>query len=410
MAGKVFWVWKNQSTSLAEEFKLGGALAMKVLHICNLPLPEDHPDYGRLRCHPGRWVLNLALAQKAQTGMQPELLVQMPGASADFSKEIEGIPVHFLAAPDRLRSATFFYFDARRVAARVRSLAPDIVHAHGTEDCHLLAAQRSGLPYLLTAQGLFFLINALSPPRRISREGIVEWTERIALGRARHVIAKSDYVGEALGRQFPHLQLHRIPNTFDPRLGEFSLEKESRLLVFIGTPVHRKGLDLLVQAIPEVEKIFPDVRLWIFGDSPHPQTDYEVRMKADLTALMGERVKFYGTIPAVEMAEQLAKATALIAPSREEMFGNQLIESLLVGTHGVVTEGTALAENVRRFGNGTVVPQEDAGGLAGAIIEVLGRTDFSEQASARQRVFEQIGPGVVAKEHELLYEKILAEG
>jgi hypothetical protein len=29
---------------------------------------------------------------------------------------------------------------------------------------------------------------------------------------------------------------------------------------------------------------------------------------------------------------------------------------------------------------------------------------------ARQRVFEQIGPGVVAKEHQLLYEKILAEG
>ena len=80
------------------------------------------------------------------------------------------------------------------------------------------------------------------------------------------------------------------------------------------------------------------------------------------------------------------------------------------GTHGVVTEGTALAENVRRFGNGSVVPQEDAGGLAGAIIEVLGRREFPEQGLARQRVFEQIGPSVVAREHQLLYEKILAEG
>ena len=383
---------------------------MKVVHLCYLPIPKEHPDYGEVRCHPGRWVLNLAIAQRAHTGIEPELIVQIPGAARDCDTVIDGIPVHFLAAPDRFRSATFFYFDTRRVAARALALRPDLVHAHGTEDCYALAALRTRRPSVVTAQGLFFLINAVVPPRRFSRESIVEMTERSALRRTRHVIAKSAYVADALHRQFPHLTLHRIPNTFDARLAEIRGEKEPRLLVFIGSPGPRKGLDLLAAALAEVQRTFPDVRLWVFGDQPEAPSEYETRMKSRLGALMGERVTFHGTVPALEVAHALARATALVAPSREEMFGNQLIEALVVGTHGIVTEGTALAENVRRFGNGTVVPQEDVPALAAAIREALARREFPERDSARQQVFAAMGPEVVAREHEALYREVLAEG
>lgn len=380
---------------------------MKVVHLCNLPVPEAHPDFGKVRCHPGRWVLNLALAQRAHTGIEPELVVQIPGATRDYDTVIEGIPVHFVAAPDRLRSATLFYFDARRIAARALALRPDLVHAHGSEDCYALAARRTRRPHVITAQGLFFIINAVVPPRLFSRDTIVKLTERWALRRARHVIAKSAYVAEALHREFPHLTLHRIPNTFDPRLAEIRVAKEPRLLVFIGTPVHRKGLDLIAAAMAEVQGVFPDVRLWLFGDQPGAPSEYEARVKARLTALMGERVTFHGTLPALAMAQQLARATALVAPSREEMFGNQLIEALVVGTHGIVTEGTALAENARRFGNGTVVPQEDAPALAAAMLGALRQGEFPERDEARRRVFAAMGPEVVARQHEALYREVL---
>ena len=381
--------------------------AMKVVHVCNLPIPKEHPDYGKVPCHPGRWVLNLALAQRAHTGIEPELLVQTPGATRDHDTVIEGIPVHFVAAPDRLRSATFFYFDTRRMAARALELQPDLVHAHGTEDCHALAAQHTRLPNVITAQGLIFIINAVVPPKLISRDTIVKFTEHFALRRARHVIAKSEYVAGELRRQFPHLSLHRIPNTFDPRLAEIRGEKEPRVLIFIGTLVHRKGLDLIADAIAEVQRTFPDVRLWIFCNQPDALLEYEARQKARLTALMGGRVTFHGIVPALEVAQKLARATALVAPSREEMFGNQLIESLVVGTHAIVTDGTAMAENVRSFGNGTVVPQEDAAALAAAMLGALGRNEFPERDEARPRVFAAMGPEAVARQHETLYREIV---
>ena len=380
---------------------------MKVVHICNLPLSLDHPDHGRLTTHPGRWVLNLAIAQKEHTDIEPELLVQIPGASRDHHTSIEGIPVHFIAAPNRLRAATLFYFDIRRVAAGALALRPDLVHAHGTEDCYALAALHTRLPNVITAQGLYFVFNALFPPKLLSRERIVEFTERCAFRRARHVVAKSAYVADALQHQFPHLTLHRIPNTFDARLMEINAEKEQHLLVFIGTVVHRKGLDLIADALAKVQRTVPEVRLWVFGDQPTAPSEYQTRIKATLSALLGKRVTFHGILPALDVAHQLARATALVAPSREEMFGNQLIEALVLRTHGIVTDGTALAENVRLFGNGSIVPQEDPQSLAEAIRAILTKDSLSNTESARHAVIDAMGPKRVAGDHFELYRAIV---
>ena len=111
----------------------------------------------------------------------------------------------------------------------------------------------------------------------------------------------------------------------------------------------------------------------------------------------------------MRVAKGMAKAQALVAPSLEEMFGNQVIEALLVGTHVVVSDWTAMAENVHRFGNGTVVPQRDAAALAGELELILQMSTFTEGNAAREKVIEALGPRQVADSHRELYERILAD-
>jgi glycosyltransferase involved in cell wall biosynthesis len=380
---------------------------MKVVHACYLPLSVDHPDFGRLRRHPGRWVLNLALAQKKDTSIQPELVVQVPGSRRDFSTTVEQIPVHYLATPSQFRSATLFYFDVKSICRKIHALKADLVHAHGLEDAYGLAAQRSGLPYVITAQGLHFLINRRVKPRLVSRERVVEFMERRCLKKAHHVIAKSDYVAGRLKEQFPNLIVHRIPNTIDPRLFEVKAERDWNVLAFVGTIIPRKGLDLLCDALETVRLDIPDVTLWVFGDYPDTPSEYEKQIKGRLRSILGERVVFHGAIPTLEVAQRVAKAAALVAPSREEMFGNQLIEALVVGTHGIVTDGTAMAENLRRFGGGTIVPQEDCQALATAIRSALQSPASEETVEVRKRILEYMGPEVVALQHEALYRQLL---
>ena len=387
---------------------------MRVIHICNLPLPPGHPDFGKIIVHPGRWVLNLAVAQRAHAGIDARLVMQVPGASRDFHTEIEGVPVHFIAAPDRLRSAGLFVPDVLRISRHVRRQKPDLVHAHGTEDAYALAAEACGKPFVITAQGCFFIINRELPPRLVSRQRIVQFTEWLALKRAKHVIAKSGYVRRELAGNFPHLTLHEVPNTFDPRLLEIPIDGPRRDfdLAFVGTIVERKGVHVLAEAIlilrDTAPEVFNAIQLHVFGDRPGKESPYEQAMKIELRKLLGSRVIFHGTIPALDVARKLSHVKILVAPSLEEMFGNQLIEALLVGADAIVSEGTAMAENARKLGGGSLVPAADAASLAESI-RMHGSLppDLPQKEKIRRTIIGTMGPEFVALKHRDIYKQIL---
>lgn len=387
---------------------------MRIVHLCNVALPPEHPDFGRLSFHPGRWVLNLALAQRAHAGIDARLIMQVPGASADFRTEIEGVPIHFVAAPNRFRSATLFIPDVLRLRHAVMAEQSDLVHGHGTEDAYALAAEACSRPCVLTAQGCFFIINRELPPGIVSRERVVQLTEWIALKCAKHVIAKSGYVRDELARAFPHLELHEIPNTIDPRLQKipFDLPRDEASLAFVGTLVPRKGVHVLIAAIKTLQttepELFGRLKLHIFGDRPNAPSDYEDACKRDLTSLLGDRIVFHGTIPAFQVAEALSRIRILVAPSLEEMFGNQFIEAIVVGADAIVTEGTAMAENARRLGAGRIISQLDGTALATAICSGLNTGVGAEDRSIqRQHALNFIGPEVVARRHLEVYKKVV---
>jgi|GEM_PF-1847855 len=392
---------------------------MRVIHIGHVPLPAGHPlgvSVSGYAFHPGRWVLNLAIAQRKHAGIDAEIVIKVPGATQHWDTVIEGVPCHFVPVPNILRGKTFFFLDQRILARAAMQLHPDLVDAHGTEEANALAALRCPVPNVLTVQGCFFIINRVIRPRFFSRGWIVERLERRSIPQFQDVITKSEYVRRDILREFPKLRTHVIPNTYDPRLEAISIgQPKERALAYVGSIDPRKGVDILLRALETLKAIgtssaedaLPD--LHVFGDRQHGATDYEEAQKQNLRSLLGEKLHLHGLTPQIEMAAIVARCRALIAPSREEMFGNQIIEALLVGTHVIVTGQTAMAENVQRFGNGTVVPQEAPDALAVAIASALGKdADITKANSARSKIQEYMGPGRVALEHRKLYEEILA--
>jgi glycosyltransferase involved in cell wall biosynthesis len=378
---------------------------MRVVHIGHVPLPSEHPDFGRLYSHPGRWVLNLAMAQAEHTSIGPAIITQVPGASIDWRCKVDGIDVEFVRVPDKLRAATFFQFDKRTLSRRALATDPDLVHAHGTEEAYAMAGQATGKPNVITLQGVFAIINKELPPKLISRARVVEFLEAHTLRRAKHVIAKSDYIAERVSRLFPNLVIHRIPNTFDPRLLDLDTTKTPRSWCFVGMITERKGLDIVVDALQQMdEAVFPS-EFHIVGNRGEGEGDYDRRVLSDLRRLLGEKLVLHGILPASESAKVVAGCELLLAPSREEMFGNQLIEALLVGAMPLVGEGTALAENVRRYGHGHVIPRAGSDNLRSTLAH-NGSVNPKGAASAREKVIRELGPSVVANAHFDLYQLV----
>lgn len=397
---------------------------MKIVHFSHVPLPEDAVrQYHAKNTHPGRWGLNHAIAQK-RAGMDVEVVSIAHKASCDFIREMDGVRVHFLRTFYPYRHLTFYAVDQFRMAHYAKKLSPDLIHAHGTENVFAIAAIRTGLPFCVTAQGLMFQIFPTLDHRPSIHWRAVKVMEDYAWKRTRRAIAKSEYVREALAEKYPHLDLTLIPNTYqaelDPAMGD-GLMRDGRerghTLAFVGTMDERKGVHLIAEAMTEVVKRFPDTTLHLAGNRTTDEasdfasrSDYEAVQIRRLRELLGERLVLHGRLLPAGLFRMLDGCAALLAPSQEEMFGNQLIEALMRGCHGIVADQTALAENVRRFGNGTIVPQKDAPALAKAICELFSVPRTIAQAEAAQNAIRKyMSPDVVAEKHRLLYERILKE-
>jgi hypothetical protein len=89
------------------------------------------------------------------------------------------------------------------------------------------------------------------------------------------------------------------------------------------------------------------------------------------------------------------------------MFGNQVIEAIMVGTWPIVTEQTAMAENVKDVGFGCCVGQKDPKQLARTVLsKVFEPLVPSEATKARTTILARMGPEVVAQGHFKVYQEI----
>jgi len=84
-----------------------------------------------------------------------------------------------------------------------------------------------------------------------------------------------------------------------------------------------------------------------------------------------------------------------------------VIEALLVGTCPIVTEETAMAENVKAAGFGCCIAKKDPKQLAHSVLSKIFKSPcLSEATKARAAISARIGPEVVSQEHLKMYQEI----
>ena len=226
----------------------------------------------------------------------------------------------------------------------------------------------------------------------------------------RFAIAVSDYVHEELAEDYPHLDITRIPLTYDPVLEkpvDYG-EKRRESFAFVGTVDDNKGIPELSAALERLASGGTLPEFHLVGNGPESASGHAGGMIRRLRAILGPKLILHGRLRPDEVFGVLDRCQAIVAPSREEMFGNQLIEGLMRGCRAIVTDQTALAENGHRFGNTVVVPQSNPDALASAIAEEMARTvDPDESETARANIRSYMSPESVAALSESAFASIL---
>jgi hypothetical protein len=170
------------------------------------------------------------------------------------------------------------------------------------------------------------------------------------------------------------------------RVAPEALEAQ-KLLVFVGRLEQRKGIDLLLQAANRFLNVDSTAHLLIAGRDPDGWSRRALDMlDPDLRA----RVQFMGEVADSTREKLLARAYALIFPSRYESFGLVPLEAFVHGVPVIASRSGAIPEVVREGGCGLLFDVDDAASLAQAVSELIKNPSLRLRlsAGARKRVRE----------------------
>ncbi|GAA5978271.1 hypothetical protein JCM11641_001155 [Rhodosporidiobolus odoratus] len=113
-------------------------------------------------------------------------------------------------------------------------------------------------------------------------------------------------------------------------------------IVCITRLVYRKGIDLLIAALPRVCALHPDVRFLIGGDGPKIVELDQMRDKYQ--TLLRDRVELLGPVKHENVRALLARAQIFLNPSLTEAFGIGILEAAFAGLFVVSTRVGGIPE------------------------------------------------------------------
>ncbi|MEG4054243.1 glycosyltransferase family 4 protein [Microcoleus sp. Pol7_B2] len=127
-----------------------------------------------------------------------------------------------------------------------------------------------------------------------------------------------------------------------------------------------KGVDVTIQALPQIAKTFPNVKYLVIGrGDDRPRL---AKLAEDLG--IAERVIFAGFVPTENLAEHYQLADAYVMPSQEG-FGIVYLEALACGVPVLAGDADGSADPLQDGKLGWRVPHRDSAAVALACVEML---------------------------------------
>jgi glycosyltransferase involved in cell wall biosynthesis len=143
----------------------------------------------------------------------------------------------------------------------------------------------------------------------------------------------------------------------------------------------RKGLETLIDAIPQVLDRHPRARLVIVGEGP----ELEALRARTCARNVAHAVSFLG--PTEEPLSALRGMEVFVHPSWAESFPYVILEAMSLGRPIVASDVGGVREAILDGESGLLVPARDAPALAGALNDLLDDRDRAARMGelARQR-------------------------
>jgi glycogen(starch) synthase len=180
-------------------------------------------------------------------------------------------------------------------------------------------------------------------------------------------------------------------------------------VLFVGRLEHRKGIDVLLRAIPAVLAALPAVRFRILGDNTltdsHGSPPSARFMAEHAGAPWLAQVCFEGRVDDEVLRSAYAGCDLFVAPSRFESFGLVLLEAMREGKAVIACLAGGMPEVVDHGVTGLLVAPGDSTALTQAMLRLLGDAALRRQMgdAGRRRYDDGYTSARMAQASDALY-------
>jgi glycosyltransferase involved in cell wall biosynthesis len=290
-------------------------------------------------------------------------------------------------------------FDAAGIAFRGRMLSkPTVLTYH----CDLK------LPPGLFNRTANYAVNLMNHLAALSAHRIVTYTDDYA----RH----SPYAKRYYGKVHTILPPVELPAVSTEAIRYFAqehdLDRRSPVIGMAARFAAEKGVEVLINALPEVLKSCPNAVVLYAGQYRDVlgENEYAARLFPAIDRYQERgQWKFLGVLDPSQMAAFYPNLDLLVVPSLNstESFGLVQIEAMLNGVPVVASDLPGVRQPVAITGMGRIFPAGDSSALAEALSSVLDSPH--EYKNDAELIGNQFSPAAAAGAYEALYEKIKRE-
>lgn len=249
----------------------------------------------------------------------------------------------------------------------------------------------------------------------------VAMLERVAMLSADVITSPSDDLADFVSRDlnYPKEAIRIVYNPIDSAKfspdGERAIASDGRcMILFVGRLEERKGIGYLVEAIPKVAKIIPNVRFVVLGDDTNNGKGQK-SVLAELTESIRrdncqQYVEFIPRVPLAELAKYYRSADICVVPSVYDNSPYTCLEAMSCGKAVIGTSSGGTQEYIVHGESGVIIPPRDSDSIANALIGLV--KDGEERSrlgkNARARVLEKFQRSEIARQTIELYRQAQA--
>lgn len=195
-----------------------------------------------------------------------------------------------------------------------------------------------------------------------------------------------------------------IPNAVDTAIFTPAPERlgtDEIVIIVISRLVYRKGADLLVEVIPEVCRLYPNVRFVVGGDGPKRVRLEQMREKHSLQ----DRVEMLGSVPHSQVRSVLITGHIFLNSSLTEAFCIAILEAASCGLLTVSTRVGGVPEVLPD--DMIVLAEPDPGDMVQAIKKAISLLPMIDPQVMHVRMKNLYSWHDVAKRTEIVYNRAL---